>query len=334
MNKNELVLLLTFVLVLGLGSIHNTEAKLLTLGGTNDEVELLVTFDGEYNYIRVDTKDSHSEFIDSDVKNYNSGGFRMRGSGALLFAQPTSDDQYKVILLIKDNGEIQIQRLNNVTAIFEKNISVEKKENTVNPYDLWGRMAAVSEHNPSTDTNTTTIHPQSYVGADISKYDVPTNLKRDNDRSKSFLMAVTSLNSKLDKIHLGAEFEYIGKVWTVRNSTGIENATITLEISRDGYVLKTVETKSILGGMFRIQIQDNLIYPLFYPRLCYDVEVTAQHGNYSSVITEDFEIEYSIGTRVWEPNMDWIDEPKWDYLPHNFSEVPREIVRGDDNCNE
>ena len=168
------------------------------------------------------------------------------------------------------------------------------------------------------------VEPKSSIGADITKWNIPNTLSRDGE--SSFLMALKA-SKTYQTLQLGDKFEFNGYVYSVRDSTSIKDADVFLEISRDNYILKSVETKSGAGGTIRVEI-DDMIYPLFYPNFCYDVKITANYGNYTTVWTDDFVMVHS---GVWNPNMDWIE--RWNYLPQSFRDEPRVSIKADERCN-
>lgn len=281
-----------------ISTVDTADAEPYTIQGGFDGNSIVILIDGIDNAITLNYDGNTSYHYDGKLKTYSSGGFVIKNldTGIVVFGHPVGNEQYRLVLLTDDG----IFRLIGVT------------------------MSIVDVVTPSYE------EPVSSVGADITKYDVPNTLDRDSGKD-TFLMAFKPMQV-LDMIRLGDKLDYSGTVWNARNNTDIENADVTLEISRDDYILKSVQTKSGTGGYVRVEI-DDMIYPMFYPKMCYDITVTVNYGNYTIVHTEDFVMEYVMGTRVWEPNMDWLIEDRYDYLPESFRQEPRVSINADAHCN-
>jgi len=266
--------------------------------GGFDGGSIFIADDGTDNIIILyDNMGNSTKHYDSSVKEYHSGAFRMHNaeSGLLLFAHPIEYDQYRLVVMV--NGTV---------------------------YRLIGVSQLLSELEPVQ----TIIVPVSSVGGDITIFDVPDEISRDGDLE--FLMTFKILTF-LDTMNLNDEFELKGYVYNVRDASRLD-ADLTLEISRDDYIIKTLNTSTETFGTVNIEI-DDMIYPLYYPTFCYDVKLTMEYGNYTSVWTDDFVMNYVAGTIVWEPNMDWVIDARWNYLPQSFRDEPRQSILNDDHCN-
>lgn len=268
-----------------------------TIQGGFDGGSIVILFDGADNAITLNYEGITSYHYDGKLKTYNSGGFVIKNleSGIVVFGHSIGNEQYRLVLLTDGN----IHRLIGVSG-FTQIVIPSYKE------------------------------PVSSIGADITKYDIPDTLDRDSGK-ETFLMAFKSTQT-LDTLRLNEEFDFNGVVWSVRNNTGIKDVDITLEIIRDDYILKSVKLKSGTGGLIRVELGE-LTYPLFYPKFCYDVNVTMDYGNYTQTWTGDFVMEYAFGTVTWEPNMNWTSESRWNYLPQVFSDEPRVSIYADAHCN-
>jgi len=157
-------------------------------------------------------------------------------------------------------------------------------------------------------------------------YDTPAISR--NDGKKSFLIGV-----KLDQINsiiLQDKYDQSPIIYEVRNGQPIVGAKVTVEISRDDYVLSKSEYVSGLGGKIRVEI-DDIKYPLFYPKLCYDVKYVVQYNNVTTTWDDDFTIKHK--DKIWNPDMSWTGESRWNYLPLDFFKEPRPTVLADKQCN-
>jgi len=297
-------LIITAVILLTMSIVQIVEAEpTRTINGYDANREIFIANDGINNIIILQSDTGVSEHFDSKVKTYNSGGFSMKNhkSGIIVFGHPISNSQYKLLVLTSD----KVYRFIGVSGIIE-----ELNEEPIS-----------SEEEIESDI----IEPSSSVGADITKYDIPTPSR---GGEQSFLMTFKPLTF-LDSMNLNDEFELKGYVYNVRTAERID-ADLTLEISRDNYILKSVKKSIPSFGTVDIEI-DDMIYPLFYPTFCYEVKLTMEYGNYTSVWTDDFVMYYPRGTAIWEPDLNWID--RWDYLPQSFRDEPRQSIIEDDRCN-
>lgn len=293
------------VILLIVSTINTADAEPTQLiQGSIDGTSVSIMHDGITNIIILEKDGITSEHYDGKLKTYNSGGFVIKNieSGIVLFAHSIGNEQYRLVVITNDSV-----------------------------YRLIGVSEIISESDAIVVPSSSSLYddPVSSVGTDITNWDIPV-IDRD-DGKDTFLMAFSPYQV-LNTIKLGDEFDYSGKVWSVRNNTGIENVDVTLEISREGYILKSVSTKSGVGGSVYVKLGE-LIYPIFYPNFCYDITVIMETGNYTHIWTDNFVMEYAIGTVTWEPNMDWTSESRWNYLPQSFSDEPRVSTYADEHCN-
>lgn len=306
LQTTSLIAFATVLLIVSTVQIAEAEPT-RTISGFDANREIFIANDGINNIIILQSDTGISKHFDSEVKTYNSGGFSMKNlkSGILVFAHPISDDKYKLVVLTTDTVYRFIGVSGIIAELNEEPIPVKEVE-SVNA--------------------TKRIEPKNSVGADITKYDIPNTLSRDGE--SSFLMALKPSQS-YQTLQLGDKFEFDGYVYSVRNSTSIVGADISFEISRDNYILKSIETKSGQAGTIHVEI-DDMIYPMFYPNFCYDVKITVNHGEYTIVWTDDFVMTHS---GAWNPNMDWVAESRWNYLPQSFIDEPRVSIPTDERCN-
>lgn len=293
------------VLLLIVSTVNTADAEpTQIIQGSIDGTFISIMHDGITNIIILEKDGVTSEHYDGVMKTYNSGGFVIKNieSGIVLFAHSIGNEQYRLVVITNDI----VYRLIGVSEIISESDAIVAPSSS-SLYD----------------------EPVSSVGADITKYDIPI-INRD-DGKDTFLMAFKSTQT-LNTIKLNDVFDFSGTVLSVRNNTGLSNVDITLEISRDNYILKSVNTKSGVGGSVRVEL-DELTYPIFYPEFCYDITVIMKTGNYTHIWTDDFVMEYAVGTVTWEPNMDWTSESRWNYLPQVFNDEPRVSITADENCN-
>lgn len=279
----------------------------LTLEGENENHGIFIAIEGESNIMMWDTVEGYSEHFDSKLKTYNSGGFSLKNTelSIAVWAHPINETQYKLVILTSEGVERMVASVIEVTPIVVE----------------------------TTTNSTGIIYPKSSVGADITKYDVPTPGRQSENLDPMILTLKPQLIP--DQFRLGDEFEWSGKVINARqgNTAVLEDATVTFEISRDGFVLRSYSDETNSAGTVYFEIQE-IDYPEFYPEYCYDVTVTASYENKTSVFSEDFIMQHTLGTKIWEPNTSWMGLNQWNHLPTSYHQEPRPIVNGDDHCNE
>lgn len=266
--------------------------------GIIDGVFVFIADDGINNIIILEKDGIQSKHYDSIVTEYSSGGFKMKNleTGILVFAHPIENGLYRLVVITADER-----------------------------YRLIGVFQEISELDPTTEI----IEPISSVGEDIAKYDVSNSTSRDDEKD-TFLMTFNTY-TYLDSMNLNDKFELNGYVYDVRTAERLD-ADLTLEISRDDYILSSVKQPTGIFGTVTIEI-DDIIYPLYYPEKCYEVKLTMEYGNYTAVWTDDFVMRYPSDTRVWEPNFNWMIDARWNYLPQSFQDEPRQSILKDGRCN-
>lgn len=321
---------ITLLLVFILAQYAEANEMNLMIEGENDDHGIFIAIDGRSNILMWDTVDGYSEHFDGNLKVYKSGNFSLKNpvSGIAIWAHAIEDTtQYKLVILTSEG----VYRLNATTVIFEGDTPATKKENPIDSSDLWSRTI-INEEDESVSGNTT-IYPKSSVGADITKYDIPT-IGRDSDNIDPMILTLKPDMIPVE-IRLGDEFEWSASVINARqgNSAKIENATVTLEISRDDYIIRSYSEITNNAGQVTIKISD-ISYPEFYPKFCYDVIVTTSYEDSENTWDDEFLIQYTLGTTSWNPNTDWMGESRWNYLPSSFQQEPRPTVNGDDHCND
>jgi len=298
----EILTIMALVAVLFV-SVQYAQAdeKILMIEGQNKDHGIFIAIEGNNNIIMWETLDGYSEHFDSRLKTYKSGGFSLKNLesgiavwGGYLNGDPT---QYKLLILTSEGAE----RI----------------------------VASVIEYTPLEETEketTTRVEPKSSVGTDITKWDIPKPTRSNPEPEPIY--AITA--EKIDKFKLGEDFNMSFKVYEVRQNKVLEDVKVSLSISRDGLVHKTFSGQTGLGGLVNVEFKD-LDYPLIYPGFCYDVEFIAEIGSEPTTWKDDFKVTKFNG--VWNPNMSWVDEPKWDWLPSSFEDEPRRTVFADKRCN-
>lgn len=278
----------------------------LTIEGATNTHGIFISMEGTENIIMWDTEDGYSEHFDGKLKTYNSGGFSLKNpeSGIAVWGHPVGDGTWRLVIL--------------TAPLREGSGVVRMTGNTVVMNDI----TTVN----STTSNSTTIEPKSSIGSDITRYDIPTTTGRSGEGSEHIY---TIYSQRLNSLYLGDIYDQTFKVYDAKTNTNLEDISVKLEIIRDGFVYKTIEKDTGNGGLVRMELGD-LEYPLFYPNFCYDVNVTAMVGNDTLTWEDDFAMIYS---GSWNPDMDWISESRWDYLPSKFQDEPRPTILADEKCN-
>lgn len=295
---NKVLSIMGLVAVLLFVSVQYAEAQEITLEGENKDHGIFIAIQGNSNIMMWDTIDGYSEHFDSKLKTYKSGGFSLKNpeSGIAVWAHPINDAQYKLVILTSE----EVERMT-------------------------GSLIEEIEHIEPTGNQS--IEPKSSVGADITKYDIPT-VSRDDGKT-DFKITV-----KTDRIHteyLDKEFVFNASILNTRNGEPLEGAKVTAEIVRDDFLLMKASVVTEKGGKVNIDF-GYLTYPLLYPGFCYDLNVTTEYGNHTSTWTDDLEIGY-LGT-YWHPNTSWIGQEAYSYYPEEYKTEPRIELRSDTTCND
>lgn len=300
---------LLIVSLIVIGNCYNVFAETTTISATDGTTAILIAKDGSSNFIKFQNENGLSVHFDSKLKQYNSGGFSMKNyeSGILVFGHKINMSQYKLVIITSEN----VYRLIGFIDVIR---DIEPQKEILKP------EIVESEKNISGK-----INPESSIDSNVSKWNVPTT----NPRSQEPTPLLTISGDRIESMTLSSEYDRSFKIWDARNNSKIENAIVKLEISRDNKIFKSLEEISSSGGMVRFETS-GLTYPLFYPNFCYDVKVTATHGNLTATWTDDFKIIYS---GIWNPNTDWMSDSRYNHLGEDFREEPRKTTRADENCN-
>lgn len=236
-------------------SVQYAEAEMLSISGSNAEISLIVEIEEEMNIVLVNSVQGSFRIVESDIKEYQSGAFRLSNPEMLLFAHPIGDTQYNIVILTSEG----VQRL--IGTVYGE--IEEKRENKV-----------------ETSTITTTIYPKSSIGADITKYDVPT-ISRNYEREPRIIVYLDDVST----IMLNSE--YAPNIKIENQDYQKIAADVNLKITRDGYTIKDISDSTKTGMLSPvINILDNR----FTPGFCYTITVTATSGNYTSIAQDDFSV--------------------------------------------
>lgn len=298
------------ILAIAFGSIMSFQiAYGEILYGNNAETSIIVDFRGDLN--KIEYKMSGMEpltWYDSEVKQYKHGGFFLKNPEIVIFGHPQGNDEY-LLIVMTSNG---FERFNVVSDdFFDISIASTPKEI---------ESEKISEPEIPVESDTDRIlrefeenRTESARGAD-STVDVIINYS----------------GQVKDSFKMDEDFWLSGIVENVRTSRGfLEGATVSYEISRDGFVLREDSAVTPQSGYVKFKI-DALTYPEFYPKFCYTMTITTEWNGYSNVEIEEFTMWMP---SVWNPTLDWTDLERWSYLPENYKKEPRTITYGDENCN-
>lgn len=301
-SKFQITSLFALATILIISTVQFAQAEPTnTITGISNGEKIYIGNNGTNNLIIISdsTGEIISEYSNLTVREYDSGSFKMNNTiqEIRVFANPTFGDFYKLIIKTSDGTR-----------------------------KLLGASQVTSQLHP---VPFVMQEPTSSLGADIIAYDIPVDTSRDPELE--YLMTFTTTRS-FDHHSLNEKFEVNGYLYSIRNNTVIEGADVTLEISRDDYIIKTVKETTGIGGKVHITIED-MEYPLFRPSLCYDIKITSQNGNYTHIQYDDFKMKTPFGNNNWEADMSWLDLQRWNYLPSDFRSEPRTLINEDEHCN-
>ena len=117
--------------------------------------------------------------------------------------------------------------------------------------------------------------------------------------------------------------------WDIRNEKEIDY-DINLEISRRNFVLFSQSQTLPMGSQFHFEIFD-VIFPIYYHKLCYDVKYTVNYDNKTEIRTDDFLILDFENYTSYDFSV--FDTVRYDYLPADFRLDPRPSYFADEKCN-
>lgn len=278
--------------------------------GSIDGTSISIMHDGITNIIILEKDGITSEHWDGVIKTYKSGGFVIKNieSGIVLFAHPIGNEQYRLVVITSDN----VYRLIGVSEI-------------ISELDAIVAPSSSSLYNDE---------PVSSVGTDITKWDIPTDTGRDANQVDPMILTITGQVIP-DMFRLGDDFEWSGKVYNARQGTSavMTDVQVTLEMSRDDFVIRSYTQETSSGGQVRFLI-DEIDYPEFYPEFCYEMKFIATYNGTESVVKDDFVMQYTLGTKIWEPNTSWMGLNQWNHLPTDYKQEPRPRVNDDQRCNQ
>jgi len=273
--------------ILIIASIQYAQAEpTQIIQGSLDGTFVSIIYDDISNIIILEKDGITSEHYDGVIKTYNSGGFVIKNieSGIVLFAHPIGNEQYRLVMITNDN----VYRLIGVFSEFTQ-------EDT-SLYD----------------------EPVSSVGTDITNWNIPSTLTRTEPTGVGKPLQIAVKADYVKSIFVNDKYEpniSVTNYWNYNDK--IQDALVYLEISRDGFVMYDLEGITSSGGQWNPSV--NILYPTFYPGLCYDVKITTQYQNQTSTIHDDFLVvtiakywesgsEYSISNSAIESDYDCNDD--------------------------
>lgn len=307
--KLQTTSLIAIAAILIIASVQYAQAEpTQIIQGSIDDTTVSIMHDGITNIIILERDGITSEHYDGVIKTYNSGGFVIKNveSGIVLFAHSIGNEQYRLVVITNDNV-----------------------------YRLIGVSEIISELDAIVAPSSSSLYdePVSSVGTDITNWEY-SNVGRPSDNVDPMILTIKGQMIP-DMFRLGDDFEWTGIVYNARagHSATMENIPVTLEISRDNFVLRSYTQDTASAGQVRFLI-DWIDYPEFYPEYCYDMKIIANYNGTSAIIEDDFVMQYTLGTMIWEPNTSWMGLNQWNHLPTDYKQEPRPRVNGDERCNQ
>lgn len=289
-------------------SVQYAEANEMNLmiEGENDDHGIFIAIEGRSNILMWDTVDGYSEHFDGNLKIYKSGNFSLKNpaSGIAVWAHAIENaTQYKLLILTSEGVERIVANVIDEDFPIEEDIPIEE----------------VQKDAP------TTIYPKSSVGADITKYDVPIISRDDGKTSMLLTLKIDRPNSFIHE----DRYDMNGELYDARTGKVLVDGKVTVQISRDGYVIRELSDTSNKAGKVRLQFE-NLSYPEFYPGFCYEVMADLVYENMTSTWKDDFNIS---NVRAGTLDYSWLDQTQWNYLPSSFRDIPPQNLTSDTHCN-
>lgn len=229
-----------------------------------------------------------------------------------MFAFPLIHDNFKI--LIKNDGNLI--RLIGIVSYLEH--IPQNEDKIINEIIKIQRLIAINNQNNTSGT----------LSLDSKNY--TRELVRQSDIIHDMIIGFKGEIKK--SIYLGDNFFIDGSIYNVRKNMALSNILVNVEILRNDFVIKEQSLKTMKGGSIHFEFK-NLDYPLFYPKLCYDVKIKMSFENKTSVWSDDFVVKYPINNKTWEPNFSLLNDDRFDYLPSDFRQEPRQSYYKDEKCN-
>ena len=139
------------------------------------------------------------------------------------------------------------------------------------------------------------IYPKSSIGADITKYDIPT-ITRDTPRDPKIAITFDSIDS------IFINNQYTPNIIVTNQDHQKIIADVNLKIVRDGDTIINLSSTASKGMWSPII---NIVDYKFSPGFCYDVTVTATLGNLTATATDDFIVVTT--AKYWDRTLSPID---------------------------
>lgn len=278
-----------------LGQYANAEE----LYGNNTNTGIFVAFDGDLSMIFYKSAQGTSTHYDATVTEYKHGGFILKSPQIVIFGHPLDQDKY-TLLVMTSNG-------------FERFVA--------------------SDYHPIKVKEEPKIQPEIPVESDTDRilreyYESKTDSARSADSTVDVIVGYSG--QVKDHFKMGEDFWLAGIVENIKTSRQqLDNATVSYEISREGFVLREDSAITKSTGYVKFKV-DALTYPEFYPRMCYTMTITTEWNGYSNVQIEEFVM---VMPRVWNPTLDWVNLEKYSDLPESYKTIPRTTTFEDEHCN-
>ncbi len=271
LQTTSLVAIAAILLIVSTVSTADAEPTQI-IQGSIDGTSISIMHDGITNIVILEKDGITSEHWDGVIKQYNSGGFVIKNieSGIVLFAHSIGNEQYRLVVITNDSV-----------------------------YRLIGVSEIISELDATVAPSSSSLYdePVSSVGADITKYDIPTDTSRSYEKEPSISVRVDSLDTFFVTREYGINISVVDE-----HEKGVMSI-VDIDISRDGETVKTLSgTTSSLGTWNTILNVDS---SKFTPGFCYDVSIIAVSGNYTDTVKEDFIV--STTAKYWDSTADPID---------------------------
>lgn len=295
--KHQTTFLITIAAILIIASVQYAQAEpTQIIQGSIDGTSVSIMHDGITNIIILEKDGITSEHYDGIIKTYNSGGFVIKNieSGIVVFGHPIGNEQYRLVVITNYN----VYRLIGVSQIIE----------------------AFDAVTPSGE------EPVNSVGADITYWNIPSTLTRTDPTGVGKPLQITVKADEVHSFFINEKYEpNISVINYWNHNEGIQDATVYLEISRDGVIIGELESVTSSAGQWNPSVE--IPYPKFYPNFCYDVKITATSGNQTATLNDDFLVlttakyyssteEYGIDPSTINSDFECNDDAQW-YSPVN-----------------
>jgi len=275
------ILFVLGVLTLGF-SMQTAYGEILT--GSNAETSILISFNGDLNYVEYKSTQGISKYFESTLKEFRHGGFFLKNPE---FGIP--EIVISVHPQVNDKFTLTVQ----TSLGFERFI--------VSPLVIDTPKAAEIEDDTPEDgkSKADTILEEYWKNADNT-------VVRPADEEYPFKLGSTI--SQHNWIYINKNYDSKIRAYDANSLKEVEDAQITLEFSRVGVPISTYTGETDKFGLLTTSFP--LPFPMFHPDFCYEVKITIEKDGQTIYRYDDFRAMNIPDARINTPGYETVQSDK------------------------